>query len=96
MSGICPEPYFHSTNRPITSNFRAFQNLVAEHSVEGDPASLYMLYNLPKSGPDPMIGQMIMFDQDRWQEIWHLSIYREFSPGGTLEYVKYRLIIGIG
>ncbi len=37
MSGISPEPYF--------------QNLVGEHSVKGDPASLY---NLTKSDPDPL------------------------------------------
>ena len=40
MSGISPEPYF-----------RAFQNLVGEHSVKGDPASLY---NLTKGDPDPL------------------------------------------
>ncbi len=33
--GLSPEPYF--------------QNLVGEHSVEGDPISLY---NLTKSDPD--------------------------------------------
>ncbi len=37
MSGISPEPYF--------------QNLVGEHSAEGDPASLY---SLTKSDPDPL------------------------------------------
>ena len=47
MSRISPEPYFHTTNDP----FRAFQNLVSEHSVEGVPASLY---NLTKSVPDPL------------------------------------------
>ncbi len=31
--------------------FRAFQNLVSEHSSEGAPASLY---NLTKSAPDPL------------------------------------------
>ncbi len=39
-----------SSNRPIESNFKAFQNLVSEHSVEGVPASLY---NLTKSVQDP-------------------------------------------
>ncbi len=32
------------------SDFRAFQNLVCEHSIAGLPASLY---NLTKSVPDP-------------------------------------------
>ncbi len=48
MSGISPEPYFHTMNE---SNFKAFQNLVGEHSVKGDPSSLY---NLTKSDPDPL------------------------------------------
>ncbi len=39
-------------NRPIESNFRAFQNLVSEHSVAGVPASLN---NLAKSVPDPWV-----------------------------------------
>ncbi len=43
--------FLHQVNRPIESNFRAFQNLVDEHSVEGDPASLY---KLTKSDPDPL------------------------------------------
>ncbi len=56
MSGIHPEPYFHSTNGPLINGkfwciSRAFQNLVSEHSIEGDPASLY---NLTKSDPDPL------------------------------------------
>ncbi len=42
-----PEPYF-CTNE---SNFKAFQNLVSEHSVAGVPASLYYL---TKSVPDPL------------------------------------------
>ena len=42
----------NQVNRPIESNFRAFQNLIGEHSVKGDPASLY---NLAKSAPDPFI-----------------------------------------
>ncbi len=46
MSRISPEPYFHSTN-----DFRAFQNLVSEHLIDGVPASLY---NLTKSVPDPL------------------------------------------
>ena len=41
----------NQVNRPIESNFRAFQNLVSEHSVKGVPASLY---NLTKSVPDPL------------------------------------------
>ncbi len=40
-----------SLNRPSESDFRAFQNLVSEHSIEGTPASLY---NLTKSAPDPL------------------------------------------
>ncbi len=42
-----------STNStlPQKSNFRAFQNLVGEHSIAGVPASLY---NLTKSVPDPL------------------------------------------
>ncbi len=36
---------------PIEINFRAFQNLVTEHSVEGVQASLY---NLTNSVPDPL------------------------------------------
>ncbi len=35
----------------LYSNFRAFQNLVSEHSIAGVPASLY---NLTKSVPDPL------------------------------------------
>ncbi len=46
MSGISPEPYFHSI-----SDYRAFQNLVREHSIEVVPASLY---NLTKRFPDPI------------------------------------------
>ena len=34
----------------MESDFRAFQNLVSEHSSEGAPASIY---NLTKSAPDP-------------------------------------------
>ena len=41
MSRISPE-----------SDFRAFQNLVSEHSGEGAPVSLY---NLTKSAPDPYL-----------------------------------------
>ncbi len=53
MSKISPEPYFHPTNFPSWNrNFRAFQNLVDEHSAAGVPASLY---NLTKSVPDPSI-----------------------------------------
>ncbi len=56
---VSPEPYFRKKNGPsflnqvnrlIESNFRAFQNLVSEHSVAGVPASLY---NQTKSVPDP-------------------------------------------
>ncbi len=47
MSWISPEPYYHSTN-----DFRAFENMVGEHSIVGVPASLY---NLTKSVPDPFI-----------------------------------------
>ena len=45
MSWTSLEPYFHS----IKGDFRAFQNLVSEHSIA--PASLY---NLTKSAPDPL------------------------------------------
>ena len=45
MVRINLEPYFHTMNGP----FRAFQNSVSEHSVEGVPASLH---NLTKSAPD--------------------------------------------
>ncbi len=37
-------------NRPSESNFKAFQNLVGEHSIAGVPASLY---NITKRVPDP-------------------------------------------
>ncbi len=46
MSRISTEPYF----RLSESDFRAFQNLVGEHSIAGVPASLY---NLIKSASDP-------------------------------------------
>ena len=42
--------FLNQVNRPIESNFRAFQNLVSEHSIEGVPTSLY---NRTKSVPDP-------------------------------------------
>ncbi len=60
MSGISPEPYWllHQVNQLIESNFRAFQNLVGEYSVEGDPASIY---NLTKSDPDPLLRNLIYF-----------------------------------
>ena len=44
--------FLNQVNRPTGSNSRTFQNLVGEHSVEGDRASLY---NLTKSDPDPLI-----------------------------------------
>ena len=47
--------FLNQVNRPIESNFKAFQNLVSEHSVEGVPASLY---NLTKSVPDPFSSGM--------------------------------------
>ncbi len=47
MSMISPEPHF-----------RAFQNLVSEHSVEGVPASLY---NLTKSVPDHSMEVFVFF-----------------------------------
>ncbi len=44
----------HFTLMPVVigkeSDLRAFQNLIGEHSIAGDPASLY---NLIKSAPDP-------------------------------------------
>ena len=43
--------FLNKVNRLSESNFRAFQNLVDEHSVEGAPTSLY---NLTKSVPDPL------------------------------------------
>ena len=62
MSGISPE----QVNRPIESNFRAFKNLVGEHSVEGDPSSLY---NLTKSDPDPYRVKVFpspLYRLDQW------------------------------
>ena len=72
MSRISTEPYFHSmngplrnsvsflnqVNRPSESDFRAFQNLVNEHSIEGVPASLY---NQTKSVPDPWLPKDLGF-----------------------------------
>ncbi len=53
MSRISPEPYFHSTNGRLSeSDFRAFRNLVGEHSIAGVPASLY---NRIKSVQDPYV-----------------------------------------
>ena len=43
--------FLNHVNRPTESNFKAFQNLDSEHSVEGVPASLY---NLTKSVPDSL------------------------------------------
>ncbi len=47
------------------SNFRAFQNLVSEHSIASVPASLY---NLTKSVPDPLICKIAeyCFKQVEW------------------------------
>ncbi len=56
MSRISLEPYFHSTNGRLNeSDFRAFQNVVGEHSISGITASLY---KLTKSVPDPF-GQQL-------------------------------------
>ena len=43
----------------MESYFRAFRNLVSEHSIKGVPTSLY---NLTKSVPDPLSMKKIMFE----------------------------------
>ena len=43
--------FLNQVNRPSESNFRDFQNLVNEHSLEGVPASLH---NQTKSVSDPL------------------------------------------
>ncbi len=67
--------FLNQVNRPTESNFRPFQNLVGEHPVEGDPASLD---NLTKSDPDPLIGchyqTCVSWYSNKDQPgVWHLQ-----------------------
>ncbi len=48
--------FLNQVNRPIESNFRAFQNLLSDLTVEGVHTSLY---NLTKSVPDPFLVNLL-------------------------------------